>query len=74
MSLAPQGALDDLRLRYSDRLLSLLTLLLLLLMFVGAPLQAAGITIFRASGVAVGSFALIAGVVVRRSAALLHPR
>ena len=49
-----QSGLRQLQAQYSDRLLSVLTVLLLLLMFVVAPFQAAGIIIFEAFGVIVG--------------------
>jgi hypothetical protein len=58
-----QSGLRQLQAQYSDRLLSVLTVLLLLLMFVVAPFQAAGIIIFEAFGVIVG-LVMVAGVLV----------
>jgi hypothetical protein len=54
----------ELRERYSDPLLTLLTALLLLMMFVVAPLQAAGILVFQAFGVVVAIIASEYPVVV----------
>ena len=53
----------DLQQRYSDQLLTIVTLLLLLMMFVVAPLQAAGAPFFQALGFVAG-FAIIIGVLV----------
>jgi Ion channel len=55
--------------QYSDPLLTLLTTLLLLLMFVVAPLQAAGIVAFQAFGVFV-ALAMISGAVVMSGSAV----
>jgi hypothetical protein len=63
MSRALGGRLGQLRERYSDPLLTLLTVLLLILLFVVAPLQASGIIAFQAFGVAVGLI-MIAAVLV----------
>jgi len=52
-----------LRRRYSDWLLTLLTILLLLIMFVFIPLQAAGVTYFQGFGLIV-LLAIIAGAMV----------
>jgi hypothetical protein len=48
---------------YSDRLITVMTILLLILLFVVAPFQAAGILYFQAFGVIV-ALVMIAGVVV----------
>ncbi len=63
MNRALGGRLGPLRERYSDPLLTLLTVLLLILLFVVAPLQASGIIVFQAFGVAVGLI-MIATVLV----------
>jgi hypothetical protein len=55
--------LDDLQKEYSDRLLSVLTVLLLIMLFVVAPFQAAGIMMFEAFGVIV-ALVMVAGVLV----------
>ena len=55
--------LDELQKEYSDPLLSLLTVLLLIMLFVVAPFQAAGIMMFEAFGVIVG-LVMVAGVLV----------
>ena len=55
--------LISLRRRYSDWLLTLLTILLLLIMFVFIPLQAAGMTFFQGFGLIV-LLAIIAGAMV----------
>jgi Ion channel len=55
--------LISLRRRYSDWLLTLLTMLLLLIMFVFIPLQAAGMTYFQGFGLIV-LLAIIAGAMV----------
>jgi hypothetical protein len=49
--------------RWSDPLLTTLTILLIILMFVVAPLQAAGIVAFQAFGFIIG-FTLIVGVLI----------
>ncbi len=48
MSFDPDSRLARFQQRYSDPLLTLLTVLMLLLMFVVAPLQAAGLLVFQA--------------------------
>ena len=53
--------------RYSDPLLTLLTALLLMMMFVGAPLQAGGFVIFQAFGVAVGLAMIVSALVMSGS-------
>lgn len=55
--------LRGLQLHYSDRLLSNVTILLLLMLFVVAPFQAAGVFIFEAFGVVVG-LVMVAGMLV----------
>lgn len=55
--------LIHLRRKYSDWLLTLLTILLLLMMFVIMPLQAAGMTVFQGLGLA-ALLAVIAGAMV----------
>jgi Ion channel len=55
--------LDDLQKEYSDRLLSVLTVLLLIMLFVVAPFHAAGIEMFEAFG-AVVALVMVAGVFV----------
>lgn len=55
--------------QYSDPLLTLLTVLLLLMMFVVAPLQAAGIIVFQAFGIFV-AVAMIGGVLVVSGSAI----
>ncbi len=55
--------LDRLRRHFGDSLLTILTLLLALLMFVFAPLQAAGVIVYQAMGFFV-ALALIAGAVI----------
>jgi Ion channel len=57
------GRFRALQEQYSDPLLTLLTVLLLLLMFVVAPLQAAGMMAFQAFGVFVAAV-MIGGVLV----------
>ena len=52
-----------LRLKYTDRLLTLLAALLILIMFVFAPLQAVGIFIFQGFAIA-GLLAVIGGMLV----------
>jgi hypothetical protein len=63
MSAGSPSRLSLLQRQYSDRLLSALTALLLLLIFVVAPLQAAGIIAFQAFGVVV-MLAMIVGVLI----------
>ena len=63
MTIGPGNLLVTLRERYSDPLLTVLTALLLFLMFVVAPLQAAGITIFQAFGV-FAALAMMTGVLI----------
>jgi ion channel len=55
--------LDDLQKEYSDRLLSVLTVLLLIMLFVVAPFHAAGIEMFEAFG-AIVALVMVAGVFV----------
>jgi hypothetical protein len=55
--------LGQLHRKYSDPLLSVLAVLLLLMLFVVAPFQAAGIKVFEAFGVIVG-LVMIAGVLI----------
>ena len=55
--------LDDLQKEYSDRLLSVLTVLLLIMLFVVAPFHAAGIKMFEAFG-AIVALVMVAGVFV----------
>jgi Ion channel len=55
--------LDELRKEYSDPLLSVLTVLLLIMLFVVAPFQAAGIMMFEAFGVIV-ALVMVASVLV----------
>ena len=55
--------LDDLQKEYSDRLLSVLTVLLLIMLFVVAPFHAAGIRMFEAFG-AIVALIMVAGVLV----------
>jgi hypothetical protein len=55
--------LDDLQKEYSDRLLSVLTVLLLIMLFVVAPFHAAGIMMFEAFG-AIVALVMVAGVLV----------
>jgi Ion channel len=55
--------LDELQKEYSDPLLSVLTILLLIMLFVVAPFQAAGIMMFEAFGVIV-ALVMVASVLV----------
>jgi Ion channel len=55
--------LDELKKEYSDPLLSVLTVLLLIMLFVVAPFQAAGIMMFEAFGVIV-ALVMVASVLV----------
>jgi len=57
------STLRRLQQQYSDQLLTLLTILLLIMLFVVAPIQATGIRIVDAFGVIVG-LAMVAGVLV----------
>ena len=57
------STLRRLQQQYSDQLLTLLTILLLIMLFVVAPIQATGILIADAFGVIVG-LAMVAGVLV----------
>jgi hypothetical protein len=59
----PAGRLARWRQDHGDRLLTLLTALLLLLMFVTVPLQAAGLKIFHAAGLVL-TLTIIGGVLV----------
>src|SRR5512137_393480 len=63
MSVASQTTLQRLQEQYSDPLLSVLTILLLLMMFVVAPLHAEGIKIAEVFGMIV-ALVMIAGVLV----------
>jgi hypothetical protein len=63
MAISLEAWLRGLQQQYSDRLLTVVTVLLLLMMFVVAPLQAAGIIAFEAFGVIVALF-MIGGVLV----------
>jgi len=63
MTIGPGNLLVTLRERYSDPLLTVLTALLLFLMFVVAPLQAAGITVFQAFGI-FAALAMMTGVLI----------
>ena len=63
MDAVPASRLRDLQRRYSDPLLSVLTVMLLLLVFVVAPLQAAGVIAFEAFGVVVALF-MVVGVLI----------
>ena len=63
MSLGSRSRLHQLQLEHSDQLLSVLTVLLLVMLFVVAPFQAIGIKIFDAFGVVVG-LVMIAGVLI----------
>lgn len=55
--------LDDLQKEYSDRLLSVLTVLLLIMLFIVAPFHAAGIKMFEAFG-AIVALVMVAGVLL----------
>jgi hypothetical protein len=55
--------LDELQKEYSDPLLSVLTVLLVIMLFVVAPFQAAGIMMFEAFGVIV-ALVMVASVLV----------
>jgi hypothetical protein len=61
--------LSTLRERYSDPLLTVLTALLLFLMFVVAPLQASGIVVFQAVGV-FAALAMMTGVLILSGSAI----
>jgi hypothetical protein len=63
MSVGYLRELVQLRRKYSDWLLTVLTILLLLMMFVILPLQAAGVEFFRGFGL-VALLAIIAGAMV----------
>ena len=58
-----EDRMRTLRARYEDQLLTVLTILLLLLMFVVAPLQAAGLVAFDIFGVIV-ALAMVGGVLI----------
>jgi len=66
MSISTRSRLLELQKQYSDPLLTVLTVLLLIMLFVVAPFQAAGLKIFEPFGVIVG-VAMIAGVFVMSS-------
>jgi hypothetical protein len=63
MNIGSRSRLRQLQLEHSDQLLSVLTVLLLVMLFVVAPFQAVGIKIFDAFGVVVG-MVMIAGVLI----------
>ncbi|MGC1091760.1 MAG: hypothetical protein WA905_03405 [Pseudolabrys sp.] len=63
MSLGSRSRLHQLQLEHSDQLLSVLTVLLLVMLFVVAPFQSIGIKTFDAFGVVVG-LVMIAGVLI----------
>lgn len=69
MSASLQLHLAELRERYGDPLLTVLAVLLILMMFVVAPLQATGALYFQAFGVAV-AFVMIASVLVLSGSAV----
>ncbi len=65
MTIDTKSWLGRLQEQYSDQLLSVLTVLLLLMMFVVAPIQAAGIFIVQVEVIgAIVAFAMVAGVLV----------
>src|SRR3974390_1030713 len=66
MSIATRSRLLELQKQYSDPLLTVLTVLVLFMLFVVAPFQAAGLKIFELFGVVVG-VAMTAGVFVMSS-------
>jgi hypothetical protein len=61
MSTQKISGLNSLRERWNDRVISILTVVLILMLFVFAPLQAAGITAFQVLGFA-SALVLISGV------------
>lgn len=63
MTIGQGNLLGTLRDRYSDPLLTVLTVLLVFEMFVVAPLQASGIEIFQALGV-FAALAMLSGVLI----------
>src|SRR5262249_36858705 len=63
MTIGHGNFLGTLRERYSDPLLTVLTALLLFIMFVVAPLQAAGFVVFQAFGV-FAALAMMTGVLI----------
>jgi hypothetical protein len=63
MGVGSRSRLRQLQRQHSDQLLSVLTVLLLVMLFVVAPFQAVGIKIFDAFGVVVG-MVMIAGVLI----------
>jgi hypothetical protein len=63
MTIGHGNFLGTLRERYSDPLLTVLTALLLFMMFVVAPLQAAGFVVFQAFGV-FAALAMMTGVLI----------
>ena len=63
MTIGQGNFLGTLRERYSDPLLTVLTALLLFMMFVVAPLQAAGFVVFQAFGV-FAALAMMTGVLI----------
>jgi hypothetical protein len=69
MTIGQGNLLGTLRERYSDPLLTVLTALLLFLMFVVAPLQASGIVVFQAVGV-FAALAMMTGVLILSGSAI----
>src|SRR5215510_9937026 len=69
MTIGQGNLLSTLRERYSDPLLTVLTALLLFLMFVVAPLQASGIVVFQAVGV-FAALAMMTGVLILSGSAI----
>src|SRR5262245_4857061 len=69
MTIISRLRLDDLKKQYSDPLLSVLTVLLVLMMFVVAPLQAAGVYILGIElfGLGVGLVMVAAALVISAS-------
>jgi len=63
MTMISRLRLDELQKEYSDPLLSVLTVLLVIMLFVVAPFQAAGIMMFEAFGVIV-ALVMVASVLV----------
>jgi hypothetical protein len=61
MSIQNVGDLSSLRERWSDPVISMLTVVLILMLFVFAPLQAVGITVFQVLGF-VSALVLIGGL------------
>src|SRR5271167_5024646 len=61
MSTQNLGGLNSSRQRWNDRVISILTVVLILMLFVFAPLEAVGITVFQVLGFA-SALVLIGGV------------